>query len=392
MAVLWVHSGGWLSRAAISYIGVHNGASFAAAGQDSHLLMPAAAEDGAAEAHLQEYYGVQAQAKLHLQLFSEKRRWWQIHHPYYGYGERYALRLRKALPADEKLVILTREPRFLPYLAKLSRVPGIVGLYESHYFYYDLGWREGPVSKGDRMRGNLERRYLPQISGIVAIASEQAKLFAQAMPHVPVLFSPLGAKHLPESLISRKREEQWRQRRTVAYIGHLFAYKGVDALVAYGTRLKQKNINAVFFGGTPEEVARYEKICAEQGADNLRWHPFLPPAAMFQALAGCASVGLVALEDNYYNRHLTCPVKALDFLSLGIPVVASDLPCTRDVLGEAGVYFPPGDTEAMLERICALLDDGDSYAHRARSGLDRAEQLSWKNRAAQILAFANQLK
>ena len=46
-----------------------------------------------------------------------------------------------------------------------------------------------------------------------------------------------------------------------------------------------------------------------------------------------------------------CPVKALDFLSLGMPVVAADLPSTRQVLGNAASYFAPGDMGAILDAL-----------------------------------------
>ncbi len=388
MAVLWVHSGGWLSQAAISYIGVHNGLSFAEIGQQSHLLMPAKDQDEQLSAHLMDYYGVAAPDNLDVHLVSLKRRWWNLHNPYYEYALQYALALRRRLPPLEPLVVLTREPRFLPFLAKLSQKKGVVGLYESHYFYYDLSWRGDPISHGDRARSKLERRYLPKISGVVAIASEQARLFAAALPTTPILFSPLGAKSLPVELTSLNRENAWRQRRTIAYIGHLFAYKGVDALVAHGARLKEKNINAVIFGGTEAEVAKYRQMSADKGADNLSWHPFLPPAKMFAALADTASAGGVALHDCYYNRYLTCPGKTLDFLSLGLPVVASDLPCTRDVLADAGIYSPPGRMDDMVEQVERLLDDPEAYVTMARAAKQRGATLAWPHRAQHILDFA----
>lgn len=177
MAVLWVHSGGWLSQAAISYIGIHNGLSFAQIGEESHLLMPSKNIDCDFNDHLRDFYGVIAPENYKIELVNLRRRWWDIHNPYYKYAYQYARALRRKLPPQEPLLVLTREPRFLPYLAELSSCSGIKGLYESHYFYYDLGWREGAVSRGDGVRSKLERNYLKRISGIIAIASQQALLY-----------------------------------------------------------------------------------------------------------------------------------------------------------------------------------------------------------------------
>ena len=66
-------------------------------------------------------------------------------------------------------------------------------------------------------------------------------------------------------------------------------------------------------------------------------------------------------------------------LAAGAPVLASDLPAFRAVLGEerpAGVLFPVGDAAALAERLADLLDDpvrraALSAAGRARAGSSR---------------------
>src|SRR5260221_12429264 len=57
------------------------------------------------------------------------------------------------------------------------------------------------------------------------------------------------------------------------------------------------------------------------------------PEALAVALATDASAGLIPLEDDYYNRNLTCPAKGLDYLAHGLPHIARDLPSTRCLLG-----------------------------------------------------------
>lgn len=383
--VVWVHSGGWRTQAAISYIGVHNAWSFAQAGARSYLLLPAKQADDSVEAGLREHYGLDLHPDLEIHRFTVQRRWWHWHHPFYVEASRFVENLRRSMDPSEKLVVLTREQRFLPYLARLARLPRTATLFEPHFFFVDQDWRGVPVSRGDRRRGALERRYLPRLHGLVCITGEQEKLYRQAMPALSTLHAPLGVKSLAPELLARP---DWRERRTLAYIGHLHGYKGIDALVEFGRQLAQAGVKVDLFGGSPGEVESYRQQCHERGVTGLNWHSFLPPAQVFPALAEVASVGIVALEDTYYNRNLTCPVKALDFLALGMPVVASDLPSTRDVLGGAGRYFRPGSMDAMLAEVTRLMADPAAYDAACEASRTQAVALGWANRAGHILAFA----
>ena len=65
------------------------------------------------------------------------------------------------------------------------------------------------------------------------------------------------------------------------------------------------------------------------------------------------SVGVIPLIDNFYNRYLTAPNKLFDYLSRGIPIVASDLPSIGDFLkdGFEGILFEP---EKEADYIAAI--------------------------------------
>jgi glycosyltransferase involved in cell wall biosynthesis len=71
---------------------------------------------------------------------------------------------------------------------------------------------------------------------------------------------------------------------------------------------------------------------------------------------GEASVGLSPLRDvpNYRN---SLPTKTLEYLAMGVPVVATDLPGTREVLEamDAVELVPPGDIDEMAEGIRNLV-------------------------------------
>ncbi len=112
---------------------------------------------------------------------------------------------------------------------------------------------------------------------------------------------------------------------------------------------------------------------------------------MQRDLATRASVGIVALHDTFYNARLTCPAKALDYLSHGLPIIASDLPSNRSVIGDGAIYVPPNDTPALRAALLALLDDPAEYARRSALSFQRAQELAWPERARRIVTWAGEL-
>ncbi len=65
-----------------------------------------------------------------------------------------------------------------------------------------------------------------------------------------------------------------------------------------------------------------------------------------------ASVGLSPLRD-IANYRSSLPTKTLEYLAMGVPVVATDLPGTRAVLGDLDAVWlvPPQDPQAMAKAI-----------------------------------------
>jgi glycosyltransferase involved in cell wall biosynthesis len=65
------------------------------------------------------------------------------------------------------------------------------------------------------------------------------------------------------------------------------------------------------------------------------------------------------------------PLTALEAMSVGVPVVATDHGGVREVLGDAGVLVPVGDAAAMAKAIDELLDGGEIAARCRAAGPER---------------------
>ncbi|MDX6766410.1 MAG: glycosyltransferase [Candidatus Methylacidiphilales bacterium] len=299
---------------------------------------------------------------------------------------RAAARLILDLSRKDRVAVFTRDDGFLPHLWRLARRPSIRGFYELHDYYADLSWREGSVPFRNRREQFMERVFLPRISGIVCICHEQEKLYQKTFPGIVSLSRPLGTKPFPDA-----DPEAKRLQRTVVYVGHTQKFKGSTFMAQAAVALARRNIRTLFMGGYKENSEKLIGPAQKAGYGGMvESRAFLPPKEMHRILAERASVGVVMLPDTFYNRHLTCPVKALDYLSHGIPAFSTDLATTREVLGEAGIYLSDSDPEQFAGKVADLLDDRAGYARAVERMKARARDLQWVHRARDLVQFSTE--
>jgi len=122
---------------------------------------------------------------------------------------------------------------------------------------------------------------------------------------------------------------------------------------------------------TARRAARESGLPLLEVGRGARW---LGRAAMDDALAGAAAVLCPSREEGF-------GMVALEAMALGVPVVASDLPAHREVLGEVAFFAPPGDAGAF----CAAAREALACSRERRErGRERARAFSWRA-AAQAL-------
>ncbi len=77
------------------------------------------------------------------------------------------------------------------------------------------------------------------------------------------------------------------------------------------------------------------------------------------------------------------PVKVMEYMALGLPVVCFDLPESRPLGEGAGVFVEPGDVDALAASVVALLDDDVERERLGVEGRRRiTEELAWERQTA----------
>jgi glycosyltransferase involved in cell wall biosynthesis len=173
----------------------------------------------------------------------------------------------------------------------------------------------------------------------------------------------------------------------VLYAGQLYPWKGVDLLVEAMARVPGARL--VILGGIPGEPdARRIRVRAEALgiADRVEMRGHVPQPEVAVELARARVVAVPVRRTEMTLRH-TSPLKAFEAMAAGRPILASDLPSSREFLrhGENAWLVPPDDAVALAEGLARLLGDDALSERLARTAYADAVGFSWDARARRLL-------
>ena len=119
-----------------------------------------------------------------------------------------------------------------------------------------------------------------------------------------------------------------------------------------------------------------QRLCSDLGlAARVRFVDRYLAESELQHLVSRADVVVIPYDSDV---QVSSGVLA-DAVAAGRPVVATDFPHARELLGEdAGVVVPHSD-EALASAICRLLENDDEYTSVAGHAQGASERLSWES-------------
>ncbi len=170
----------------------------------------------------------------------------------------------------------------------------------------------------------------------------------------------------------------------VAYAGRFVPEKGLDTLLQAAARLGP-GMELWLIGDGPQRAA-LQSLARDLGIEErVRWVPPVSPEQMPELLA---QVNVVVLPSR------TTPIWKEQFgrilveaMACGVPVVGSDSGAVPEVVGDAGLIFPEGDVQALVERLESLRRMPKLQSECAKQGLARSGLYTQETVAKQTLAF-----
>jgi glycosyltransferase involved in cell wall biosynthesis len=172
----------------------------------------------------------------------------------------------------------------------------------------------------------------------------------------------------------------------VAYAGHLYPWKGVDTLLRALTDVP--SARALIVGGHPDEpdLGRLTQLTDSLGlSSRVTFTGLVPPADVAGHLMAASAVVLPNSATAISARY-SSPLKLFEYLAVGRPIVATDLPAFREVLREDvnALLVPPDDPAALASALRRLFADEALATRLARAGFDDALLYTWGARATRL--------
>lgn len=194
-------------------------------------------------------------------------------------------------------------------------------------------------------------------------------------PHIEARFSSQGVKSLtianfPDMCEFHTDGENTRRLdNTICYVGSIARTRGALELIVALEKLPGVTL---LLCGPLEDATLGEELRALPGWSQVKYLGEIDRAGVKRVLA-TARVGMVTLLP-LPSYQVALPIKMFEYMSAGIPVVASNFSLWREIIEDAncGLCINPTDSHAIAEAIKVLLDDPilcDRYGENGRKSV-----------------------
>ena len=295
---------------------------------------------------------------------------------------------RKAEELDADIYQL-HDPELLPVGLKLRKAGKIV-IFDSHEDFprqiltkhYLLAPIRHTLSKLAEL---YERVAAPKLSGIIG-----------ATPLIQKKFERLNSRSVAVRnypLVEELRFEERTQtmRQAVCYIGSMSVARGIIE-ICDAINLSRSGARLLLAGDLSPDEALRSSVLSAAAAGRIEALGFLDRAGVRGVLQRSVA-GLVTLHPtaSYVD---SLPIKLFEYMSAGIPVIASNFPLWADIVNstECGLLVNPRDSRQIAHAIDWMVSNPDEARRMGLNGQKAvADRYNWASEERRLLAFYKDL-
>jgi glycosyltransferase involved in cell wall biosynthesis len=193
------------------------------------------------------------------------------------------------------------------------------------------------------------------------------EVLSVAKSDIPIIKKKFGvdADWIPNGVCTEKFSYSESDSRIVTYVGKLEKWKGAETLIDV-------------FKIIHKELKDVEFIVAGDGSLAGRLRNTNLPVKLIghvphDKMPEIYHKSAVSVLPSYMEG---LPTTCMESLACGVPVVATDVGDTKEVVidGETGFLVKPGDTKTMAHKVIELLEDEDSRKNMGKEGRRHVEE------------------
>ncbi len=263
---------------------------------------------------------------------------------------------------------------------------------KSHLVYdaHEISTSREGYSGFRRVVGLVESKLMPKADGCITTTDARAKFFARAY-HVkrPTVLQnrPRSLPHITSDRIRRELNlnSSWP---VILYQGGLQQGRGLEKLI--NTVPLVPNAYFVFIGG-----GRLSQPLAQMAIEkNLQGRVYFIPTVSLTELpsyTASADIGVQPIENTCLNHYTTDSNKLFEYLTAGLPVVATDFPEIRKIVrgNDVGLLVPHNDTLALANALNELVSDASMRGKFSTNARITASNLNWEEQESRLVELYN---
>jgi glycosyltransferase involved in cell wall biosynthesis len=178
-----------------------------------------------------------------------------------------------------------------------------------------------------------------------------------------------------------------KEKTIFLYQGGIEKGRGIELLIEAFIKSEITNSSLVFMGyGSLKNII----LAAAKGNENIYYHESVA-LDMLMEYTSSADVGLSIIENTCLSYYYCLPNKIFEYISAGLPIIASNFPEIRKVVDqyEAGVLVNPEVSEE-LEKAFQLFEFGHKFPIGGRNAV--LEKYNWEIEEKEYLEMFSLLK
>jgi PEP-CTERM/exosortase A-associated glycosyltransferase len=290
---------------------------------------------------------------------------------------------------------------------KAGKKSGLPVVYEIRAFWEDAAVDHGSCKEDDlryRLTRKMETNVVAKADAVTTICEGlKGDLISRGFPEskFTVIGNAVNIEQF-EVITAQDKANNEELAKTLeltdcdvlGFLGSFYAYEGLDLAIAAMPAILAKNPKArlLLVGGGPQEQSLKQQVTLLGLEGKIIFTGRVPHSDVgkYYSLVDL----LVYPRKPMRLTNLVTPLKPLEAMAQGKPVIASDVGGHKELIidNKTGFLFKAGDVEELSNRIVELLNDKEKLKSVLVHGRDYVENVrNWRNSVSNYLPLYKSL-
>jgi glycosyltransferase involved in cell wall biosynthesis len=265
----------------------------------------------------------------------------------------------------------------------VSKIKALPLIFDSHEYFTGVPEiQDRPLVKW--VWKNMEKSIFPKLKYVMTVSDSIALQYEKEYSVRPVTVRNCAAKTGDIIPFSRKELQINPDHLLLILQGTgINIDRGGEELIDAISITENVSLLIIGSGGN---IGLLREKAANMGlSSRIKFIPVLPWISLMKYTRS-VDAGLSLDKDSNLNYNFSLPNKLFDYISAGIPVIASELPEISKILGDynCGLLIPEVNPGEISKAIISLRDNRGLLMELKRNAGIAAETLNWENESQKV--------